>query len=265
MKFSIIVVCLNPGDKLFETIETIQSQTYKNYEVVVKDGMSTDGSVDKLPAEERIRVFKEKDKSIYDAMNQAVKYATGDYYFFLNCGDLFYSDTVLEEVAGFIEEKKKQGEKCDIVYGNTYEQKTGTVVTSTPKINGFSCYRNVPCHQTCFYASDMFKERAYLPEYRVRGDYEHFLYCFYKLKASISSMPIVISYYEGGGFSESKANRKRSKREHKEIVRIYMTFMERFRYKTILLLTLAPLRKKIAESKSMSGVYNKLKSYLYHR
>ena len=80
MKFSIIVVCLNPGDKLFETIETIQSQTYKNYEVVVKDGMSTDGSVDKLLPDERIRVFKEKDKSIYDAMNQAVN---GRLLFFL--------------------------------------------------------------------------------------------------------------------------------------------------------------------------------------
>lgn len=265
MKFSIIVVCLNPGEKLFETIETIQSQTYKNYEVVVKDGMSTDGSVDKLLPDERIRVFKEKDKSIYDAMNQAVKYATGDYYFFLNCGDLFYSDTVLEEVAGFIEEKKKQGEKCDIVYGNTYEQKTGTVVTSTPKINGFSCYRNVPCHQTCFYASRMFEKRAYMPEYKVRADYEHFLWCYYEAKAEIISMPVTVSYYEGGGFSETKENRKRSSKEHKEITGKYMSVAERLKYKTILLITLAPLRRKVAESKRLSGVYNKIKSFLYRR
>ena len=46
MKISVIVVALNPGEKLKETIDSVLAQTYKDYEIVVKDGGSKDGSVD---------------------------------------------------------------------------------------------------------------------------------------------------------------------------------------------------------------------------
>ena len=61
-KFSIVVVCLNAGERLKMTVESILAQTCGDYEIVVKDGMSTDGSVEVLPQDERIRIFKEKDK-----------------------------------------------------------------------------------------------------------------------------------------------------------------------------------------------------------
>ena len=99
--YSIIVVCLNSGPRLRDTIESILNQTYKNFEVIVKDGGSSDGSVEALLKEcddERIHVYTQKDTGIYDAMNQAVRLAQGEYYLFLNTGDSFYDDTVLRKI-----------------------------------------------------------------------------------------------------------------------------------------------------------------------
>ena len=98
MTFSIIVVCLNAGDKLHKTIESILSQTESDYEIVVKDGGSTDGSVKTLLTDDKMRVYCEADTGIYDAMNQALSHAKGEYVCFLNCGDYFYDRTVLKQV-----------------------------------------------------------------------------------------------------------------------------------------------------------------------
>ena len=99
--FSILVVCLNPGDKLRTTLESIREQTFRNYEVIIKDGLSSDGSLDfvKEVTEEfpSLRMIRKKDGGIYDAMNQVVQEAEGRYLYFLNCGDKFYHEKVLEE------------------------------------------------------------------------------------------------------------------------------------------------------------------------
>ena len=106
--FSIVVVSLNPGERLEKTLNSILSQTYQNYEVILKDGGSKDGSLKTLQEQgffedkPQIRVIQKSDKSIYDGMNQAVSYVGGRYVQFLNCGDYFYSVTVLEEAAEFI-------------------------------------------------------------------------------------------------------------------------------------------------------------------
>ena len=72
-----------------------------------------------------------------------------------------------------------------------------------------------------------------------------------------------ISEYEGGGYSETKENLKRSKREHKEIVERYMSRGELFKYRTIMAITLAPLRTYLAESPRFSDTYFKLLKLLY--
>ena len=51
ISFSIVVVCLNPGEKLLKTVQSVLNQKYGNYEIVVKDGGSTDGSLEQLPAD----------------------------------------------------------------------------------------------------------------------------------------------------------------------------------------------------------------------
>ena len=292
MKFSIIVVSLNPGEKLKKTLDSIFAQTYTDYEVVLKDGGSTDGSVEmwKGDAEEdmrgsqgdgsfgcdgggleathdsvavsRLRFFCEPDKGIYDAMNQAVAYAKGEFILFLNCGDLFADEKVLERTAAVID---KEREEKIVLYGDTISEKNGVVITAPPEISGFTCYRNIPCHQSCFYSAVLCREKSYDLQYKIRADYEHFLWCFYQAGAKMVYLDFPVAVYEGGGYSESKANLQRDEQEHKKITEAYIPKKELLKYRTIMALTLAPLRRKMAENKLLSGFYHWVKENIYRR
>ncbi len=269
MTFSIIVVCLNAGEKLYKTIESILRQTEKDYEIIVKDGGSTDGSLEKLLQNDKVKLYQQKDTGIYDAMNQAVKYAGGEYLFFLNCGDYFYDETVLAAVKKSIEtgegmkEKTFKQKRGDIFYGNIREAKTGAVVQSNPVIDEFACYRNVPCHQACFYGRELFARRGFKTCYKVRADYEHFLWCVYEKKARTVYMPITVALYEGGGFSETRENERVSKQEHAKIIKQYMSPAKALKYRLILFLTLAGVRKKLAKNPKTAEIYNRMKRALY--
>lgn len=273
--FSIIVVCLNPGEKLKKTLESIQSQTFRDYEVIVKDGMSNDGSlacIAEFPDKEKVKLIEKKDQGIYDAMNQAVTQAEGEYIYYLNCGDLFYSGEVLEEIQKFIRtfevtEKDRGKNTQGIYYGNIYERLTGQKVASNPHMDAFGCYRNVPCHQACFYSRELLLAHPFWLSYKVRADYEQFLWCFFvrqrEDKVRFAYIDLMIADYEGGGFSETKENRKVSAAEHKEITGKYMSRGQIFRFRMAMLLSLAGLRGYLAENKTTAGIYNKMKSAIY--
>jgi len=261
--YSIIVVCLNAGERLAMTLESIYAQNYGYYEIIIKDGGSTDGSLARFEeqaakGDSRLRIYTQPDNGIYDAMNQAIAHATGEYLLFLNAGDTFYDETVLNKVTHGIRKKR-----ADIVYGNLYHRLLGTVIYAAPRIDDFTCYRNVPCHQTCFYRRELFSERGYEPVYNVRADYEHFLWCYYEKKARIRYLPVIIASYEGGGYSETKENKRRSAMQHREITRRYMGRVKATKYRLFLLLTLAPLRTKLAESERFSTGYNQVKTFIY--
>lgn len=273
--FSILVVCFNPGDKLKMTLESIKAQTFHDYEVIVKDGGSSDGSLEyvrALQAEEggSLRLIEKKDTGIYDAMNQAAEEAAGRYAYFLNCGDCFYSEQVLERMQAFIKSRAagaNEREAAGIYYGNIYERLTAQVVSSNPHMDAFGCYRNVPCHQACFYSRELLLAHPFETKYRVRADYEQFLWCFFigarQEKAVFAYQDLLIADYEGGGFSETEENRKRSAAEHREITKKYMSRGQLFTFRAVMVLTLAPLRTLLARNKKTAGFYNRIKSLLY--
>ena len=110
--FSIVIVSLNPGKKLAKTVKSVLRQEYGNFEIIIKDGGSTDGSLPEdvpaegacLAADSRVRIFRGPDRGIYDGMNQALPEINGDYVLFLNCGDSLYDPLVLARTAELIEE-----------------------------------------------------------------------------------------------------------------------------------------------------------------
>ena len=261
---SIIVVCLNAGTKLKSTIESVINQTSKDYEVIIQDGGSNDCSVEEAlkicsdDVKSKIKIYTEPDNGIYDAMNKAVKRAEGQYVIFLNAGDYLFDKDTIQKITDEI-----NFEKADIYYGFMKQRALDTFVYPAPVIDDFTCYRNVPCHQTCIYSLKLFETRGYDIKYRVRADYEHFLWCFYEAKAKIKYIEIPVSSYEGGGFSETKENKKNSAIEHREIVVKYMGLKKANHYRRIMRLTLQPLRTKMAESEALSGLYNKIKSVIY--
>ena len=120
--FSIIVVCLNPGEKLLQTLQSIQKQEFRDYEIVLKDGGSTDGSLQKLyPGQSGLLVVTKPDRGIYDAMNQAVEEAKGRFVFFLNCG-MRLAELITINLGDFKDDTIKitgKGNKERLVYLNT--------------------------------------------------------------------------------------------------------------------------------------------------
>ncbi len=198
--FSIIVVSLNPGAGLELTLESIFSQSFGNYQVVLKDAVSTDGSVEAAQArygrDARLLVERRRDGSIYQGMNQALALAVGQYWIFLNCGDCFYSREVLELAARKLE---KSGGPGVLAYGDTFIRSAGVLSKARPVLGDFGLYRGLPCHQSCIYHRDLFGQRGYAEEFAVRGDYEHFLWAHYVYKARLLYLDMAVSSYEGGG------------------------------------------------------------------
>lgn len=113
MKLSIITVCFNNKDGLVKTIDSVRNQTFKDYEFIVVDGGSKDGSKEIIEANKDLFSFwcSEPDGGIYQGMNKGIDHANGEYYLFLNSGDYLAHNDVLRLV--FLTKKD-----ADILYGD---------------------------------------------------------------------------------------------------------------------------------------------------
>ncbi len=118
MKVSIITVTYNAAPLLSKTIESVVTQIFSDYEYLIIDGKSTDDTegllanyLDKYP--NTINFTSEKDDGIYDAMNKGLKKASGEYVIFLNAGDTFINEDVLENIFS------SAITDADIIYGKT--------------------------------------------------------------------------------------------------------------------------------------------------
>ncbi len=262
MKFSIITVTFNSGDKLKKTIDSVLKQTCDDFEIVVKDGGSTDGSIEKLEGcgFGCVRIVKSKDLGIYDAMNQAIQESLGEFLMFLNAGDTFFSNTVLETLTA-----SDSLEPCTILYGNTYFAQYGTVAKACPKASGFSLYRNMPCHQSIVYARDVLLTKPYDTTYKLRADYEQLLNSFFSGNVKFNYIDTTIAAYEGGGFSESASNRRLAQNESKRASKAHIPAVKRFLYKAILILTLSKVRTWIAHNPKTAEFYESIKKHIIYR
>ena len=291
MKISVITVSFKAGEKLSETVLKTLKQTFTDYEILVKDGGSPDDSVQTLVAKleeagyaketvkrgtapdetektpetvlhkdgcASVRVISEGDKGIYDAMNHAVSYAKGEYVIFMNCGDSFYDDEVLKNAAKVMEQNPDRG----IYYGNAYFETIGEILYQPAEITESVCFRHVPNHQACFFARSLWDEEGFDLKYKIRADYDFFLRSFFENKIRPCYLDITVSSYEGGGYSESKENRKRDKAEHREITERHMGKKRAAHYRRIMILTLQPLRTWIAQKSIFAGAYNALRKKL---
>ncbi len=286
MLFTVITVSFKAGNKLKDTVLDILKQDYVNYEILVKDGNSADDSVPLLcdaleeagftqtkqeekenakfflfekKSSPRVRIYCEKDCGIYDAMNHAVAKAEGDFVIFMNCGDRFYEDTVLSKTAQRIAAKPDRR----IYYGDAFFCKAGEIISQPKEITESVCYRHMPNHQACFFDRTLWEKQGFQTKYRIRADYDFFLRNYFEEGIRPGYLDLCVSAYEGGGYSETKENRKRDKEEHREIVVHYMGRKRADHYRRIMILTLQPLRTWIAQKSIFAGAYNSLKKKLY--
>jgi glycosyltransferase involved in cell wall biosynthesis len=165
--FSVIVVCKNPGLRLRSALESVWNQRDVDLELVVIDGVSTDGTREWLDSQRsRLATFiTEPDRGIYDAMNKGVAASRGEWLFILGADDRFASDTVLSELKKHV----TPGSAGVIVGEALYND--GRVYKLPKRIRPLA--RNFVHHQAAFYHRAVFQEHGcFDASLRIAADYD---------------------------------------------------------------------------------------------
>lgn len=236
IEFSVITVCLNPGDLLLKTAQSVLNQTLGNYEYIIKDGFSTDGSIDYIPDNNKIVVIKRKDSGIYDAMNQAISAARGKYICFMDAGDMFVDYNVLYKVSQFT-----NNEEC-IYYGNYIGN--GELCSITNRLSEIFFYRTFLCHQAVFVPKKLFNRLGCYDgdTYKLLADHDFHLRAYnYGIEFIHVNFPICI--YLGDGVSEKQNDEH--KVEVKRIRKKYYSKYKRILFSILLFCTFPAFRKLI--------------------
>ncbi len=193
---SIITVTLNNLNALKHTIKSISAQTYKNFEHIVIDGGSSDGTIQYLQTqrEATINWISEPDEGIYDAMNKGIKHAKGDWIIYMNAGDTFYNENTIYNV--FFQNSYID---INILYGNTIYKNSNETVYSPKVLNRYYFYSNTLCHQSIFTRKDTFiKTGLFNTNYNYIADREWLLRSI-KAKIRFQYLDKVISKWDTEG------------------------------------------------------------------
>lgn len=220
--FSIITINLNNAYGLENTIKSVVNQTYKNFQLIVIDGGSTDESnnvIEKYKSKIHYH-SSEKDSGIYNAMNKGILKATGEYSIFLNSGDLFVTNDVLQS---FIEGNYI----ADIITGSTvvYTHQNSEIVRAPEKISFYTFYKHTIQHQATFIRTNLFNEIGFYNEkLRIVGDWEFFVRAFALHKATYQSASLIISAINANGISSMPNNALICKTERNSVMKEYFEF-----------------------------------------
>jgi glycosyltransferase involved in cell wall biosynthesis len=172
MTLSIITVNLNNRDGLQKTIDSVIGQTFRDFEWIVIDGGSTDGSKELI--EQYVNHFaywvSEPDKGIYNAMNKGIGVAKGEYLLFLNSGDYLFNNITLERCFS-------HNFEADIVYGNLFFCRGNTMEPFhyPQKLNFKYLYKKSLGHPATFIKRDILKESLYDETLKIASDWKFFL------------------------------------------------------------------------------------------
>ena len=203
MKISIITVNYNDKKGLEKTINSVVNQSFTDFEFLVIDGNSSDGSkeiIEKYQSKINYSI-SEPDSGVYNAMNKGIKAAKGDFVIFMNSGDIFHNETVLLEV------EKKLIPEFDIYYGNNYkvsENGSRRLKTYNSKLDFSFFYSSSLNHQSTFIRKSLFEKYFYYNEnYKISADWEFFIYTICKENVSYKYLDNIICDYDFTGMSSS--------------------------------------------------------------
>ena len=191
---TIITVVFNDELNIENTLNSVIQQSYRNIQYIVIDGNSSDGTLDVV---NRYRdnidiLISEPDRGVYDAMNKGINEAVGDWIIFMNSGDLFYNDSVLENVFKFDYEE-------DVLYGNNVYAHNIEDIVVPRKLDTF--WRGLPFnHQASFVKTELYKKFNFDLKYSISSVHDFFFKLF-KEGYRFRYIDIVISVYDLTGMS----------------------------------------------------------------
>lgn len=178
MKITLITVCFNSAKTIKDTLESVLKQSYENYEYIIKDGKSTDNTLDIVKEYEKkfkgkLKIISTKDKGIYDAMNEGIKNATGDIIGILNSDDILANNDSFKIIVDNFEKD------IDGIYSNLlikdYETMTKTVRKFIPKKGNYKLGWYPP-HPTLYVKKEVYKKYGMFDiNYKIAADYDFML------------------------------------------------------------------------------------------
>ena len=201
MIFSIITINYNNKEGLERTIHSVLGQTFQDYQFIIIDGGSTDGSVDiiKQNANHIDYWVSESDGGRYPAMNKGIKKAKGDYLNFMNSGDTFHSKTVLEDIA-------KMHLTEDIITGGFYDQKKDIKHIIKPQeVTLLTILKNTFNHQATFIKKQLFEKRLYDENYIIQSDAKFNFQSIIYDNCSVRIIDYIVANYDFNGISSNLA------------------------------------------------------------
>ncbi|MDE5999287.1 MAG: glycosyltransferase [Bacteroidaceae bacterium] len=212
MKFSIVTINYNNKEGLQRTIDSVVCQTFHDFEWILIDGGSTDGSRDLI---EKYHTYfsdwcSEKDKGIYNAQNKGIQKSRGEYILFLNSGDCFAGADVLAEVV-----------KCDVhsdfILGNIIVHEDGEDYIWDIKEEALTArqffYGTLP-HPGTFLKREMFdKYGLYNEDLKICSDWKFFVDAILIGQATLTKISVTISVFEGGGISSTMSELRQKERK----------------------------------------------------
>jgi glycosyltransferase involved in cell wall biosynthesis len=203
-KVSVITICYNCRDEIIETLQSVVSQSFKDYEYIIIDGKSTDGTRETieqfiLSAGSNSVFISEKDRGIYDAMNKAIRLATGDFIIFMNAGDIFESHQVLDQIRNYFNGAN------DVIYGDHVVKYPTSglrrLVSARPPED---LWRGmVASHQSTFVRTKIIKLKEFDLNERIGADFK-LLFDLYCSGAKFARVDCTISQVSAGGISDKR-------------------------------------------------------------
>lgn len=252
--FSVVTVTLDSGAALQRTADSIAAQSFRDFEHLVKDGGSTDGSVAGLRAPYGARVVTAPDRGIYDAMNQAIALCRGRFVQFLNAGDTLAGPEVLAEVARAIEREPE----CRLFYCDYLNARRGLRSALPKRASPFYLYRRPICHQAWFVARSAFDAVGpFDTRYRLSADHDLLTRAVAVHGMAARRVPILGVVYEGGGASGARENLRGIQRDYAEIRARHFSRRQRLLYGVVVGMTAQRARTRI-EAGPLGGVYTAL-------
>ncbi len=237
IKFTVVTCTYNAASVLQRTLDSVLSQTYGNVEHLIVDGVSKDQTLSLVETYRQhhaavedttheVVVRSEPDHGLYDAMNKAIDWATGDYLVFLNAGDVFPSSETLEYVAAQVGE----GESLPgVLYGDTdIVDEAGRFLrhrrlAPPPRLSWRSFkWGMLVCHQSFYARTDIARSIHYDLGYRFSADVD---WCIRIMKEcdrrhlALRNVGAVITNYLDGGMSVQ--NHKASLKERFHVMSVH--------------------------------------------
>lgn len=198
-KLSIITINYNNLEGLKKTVSSVINQTCGDFEYVVIDGGSTDGSVAFIESQSAKinQLISEPDKGIYNAMNKGIKIATGEYLLFLNSGDHFFNDEVLKKNIQHLVQ-------YDLIYFNqeVIGEEEAKILSLPSELRFSDLYFKSWPHNVTFIKKELFEEVGLYDEsLKIVSDWKFMILALFNHHCSYIKVNETLSTFYLGGIS----------------------------------------------------------------